>query len=147
MYSAIEIASCICARYKIKYGKRIDEMKLHKLLYFVQRESFVQTNEPLFPEQFEAWKFGPVMVDIRHHYKVNDFPDCNIDATTNRIINDVLEEYSGTRSWSLSMMSHEEISWQNARKGIPDGENGNNEMSTEDIKFDAERVKKMRGAV
>lgn len=144
MYSAVEIASIICSRYQEKYGKRIDEMKLHKLLYFVQRESFIQTGEPLFSEEFEAWKFGPVMTEIRYRYKVDDFPECHIDGITDKIINNVFKIYSKTRSWSLSMMSHEETSWKNARDGVPDGENGNNKMSTDDIKIDAERVKKLR---
>ena len=42
------------------------------------------------------------------------------------------------------MMSHEETSWKNARIGVPEGENGSNKMSTDDIKVDAERVKKLR---
>lgn len=144
MYSAAEIASTICSRYQEKYGKRIDEMKLHKLLYFVQRESFIQTGEPLFNEEFEAWKFGPVMTEIRWRYKVNHFPQCHIDGVTEKIIDNVFDIYSKTKSWSLSMMSHEETSWKNARNGVPEGENGSNKMSTDDIEIDAERVKKLR---
>ena len=44
-------------------------MKLHKLLYFTQRESIIQTDEPIFQEEFEAWKYGPVMTGIRRMYK------------------------------------------------------------------------------
>ena len=69
MYNAIDIASYICNRYMQENGSRIDEMKLHKLLYFVQRESIIQNGEPLFSEQFEAWKYGPVLREIREHYK------------------------------------------------------------------------------
>ncbi len=146
MYSAVDIASIICSRYQENYGKRIDEMKLHKLLYFVQRESFIQTGKPLFSEEFEAWKFGPVMTEIRWRYKINSFPECNIDDVTDKIINKVFDIYSGTRSWSLSMMSHEEISWKNARIGVPEGENGSNHISNDDIMADAERVKNLRGS-
>ena len=42
------IASFISLRYEYKYGSRIDEMKLHILLYFMQRECMVQTGSPLF---------------------------------------------------------------------------------------------------
>lgn len=145
MFSAVDVASCIFYHYQDVYGKKIDEMKLHKLLYFVQRESFIQTGEPLFSEKFEAWKFGPVMVKIRRHYKDDDFKSNDIYDRIKSIIDTVFETYSNTGSWSLSMMSHEEISWQNARVGIPEGVNGNKTMANEDIKSDADRVKALRG--
>lgn len=69
MEKVTTIASYIYQRYQQDYGKRMDEMKLHKLLYFVQREAIIQTDEPMFKERFEAWKYGPVMVEIRRMYK------------------------------------------------------------------------------
>ena len=42
-----QIASYICMRYQKEFGRGIDEMKLHKLLYFVQRESIVQLGAPI----------------------------------------------------------------------------------------------------
>ena len=39
-----QIASYICMRYQKEFGRGIDEMKLHKLLYFVQRESIEDKN-------------------------------------------------------------------------------------------------------
>lgn len=39
MEDVVKVASYICQRYQREFGKRIDEMKLHKLLYFTQRES------------------------------------------------------------------------------------------------------------
>ena len=115
MFSVAEIASTIYSRNQEKYGKKIDEMKLHKLLYFVQRESFIQTGVPLFNEEFEAWKFGPVMTEIRWRYKVNQIPQCQIDHVTEKIIDKVFDIYSKTKSWSLSMMSQKKTSWKYAR--------------------------------
>ena len=50
-------------------------MKLHKLLYFTQRECLIQKGEPMFDAQFEVWKYGPVMVQIRQHYKNDSLPE------------------------------------------------------------------------
>ena len=50
-------------------------MKLHKLLYFTQRECLIQKGEPMFDAQFEAWKYGPVMVQIHQHYKNDSLPE------------------------------------------------------------------------
>ena len=48
MESVKKVASYIAQRYKKEFGERISEMKLHKLLYFTQRESLIQLGEPLF---------------------------------------------------------------------------------------------------
>lgn len=69
MEDLMSIASYIYNRYKNDYGKRIDEMKLHKLMYFSQRESLIQNNEPLFDGVFYGWKFGPILKEIRIAYK------------------------------------------------------------------------------
>lgn len=145
MYSAYEVASYICNRYRRENGKRIDEMKLHKLLYFAQRESLVQNDKPLFWEDFEAWKYGPVLKEIREHYRDDSF-DCHYyNNELNTIMDKVFEEYSHILSWSLSMISHGEISWKKARIGIADYENGHEKISIENIRLDAERVRKLRG--
>ena len=144
MYTAFEIASYICRRYMNENHVRIDEMKLHKLMYFAQRESFIQNNVPLFSEQFEAWKYGPVLREIREHYRIYDFTDF-YDEKLDPVMNKVFSEYSHTMSWSLSMISHAEESWKKARKGIPDGMNSERKILTEDIRMDALRVKALRG--
>lgn len=43
-------------------------MKTHKLMYFLQRESLIQTDTVLFEEPFYVWKFGPVSVAIYRKY-------------------------------------------------------------------------------
>lgn len=65
MISVIKIASYITDRYLEVFGQRIREMKLHKLLYFTQRESLIQLGEPMFPEDIKAWKYGPVVPCVR----------------------------------------------------------------------------------
>ena len=77
--SVTKIAAYICQRYQKEFGKQIDEMKLHKLLYFTQRECLVQTGQPMFPEQLHAWKYGPVMPQIRHLYKDGKLTDLPSD--------------------------------------------------------------------
>lgn len=145
MYNVFNVASYICNRYMKENGKRIDEMKLHKLLYFAQRESIIQTGKPLFEEEFEAWKYGPVLKEIRNHYKNNDFNKQYRNDSLNPIMDKVFSEYSRIFSWSLSMISHGEESWKRARVGIPEGENGNKRIPTRDIFIDARKVKESRG--
>ena len=93
MYSAFEVASYIYNRYKRENNVSIDEMKLHKLLYFAQRESIIQTDEPLFTDEFEAWKYGPVLKEIRIHYKNDDFDKKYDNKNLKPVMDKVFDEY------------------------------------------------------
>lgn len=73
MEDLMNVASYICKRYVDEFHSRIDEMKLHKLLYFAQRESLIQNKEPLFDAVFYEWKYGPILKEIRSAYRDNLF--------------------------------------------------------------------------
>jgi uncharacterized phage-associated protein len=54
----------------ISEGIPVTPMRLQKFLYFDYGWYFViSPNEPLFNEQFEAWKYGPVCNSIYYTYK------------------------------------------------------------------------------
>ena len=144
------VASYINARYAQAYGQRIDEMKLHKLMYFAQRESLIQTGEPLFDATFSGWKYGPVLKDLRQMYKDNSFLPAVPPEVTKElapVMDSVFEEYSGKDSWSLSRLTHGELSWKNSRAGIPAEDNSDRPIRLEDIRLDADRVRQRREAL
>ena len=68
MEKIVDVAQYIFIEYKNISGKVIDEMKLQKLLYLTQRESLAITGEPMFVEEFEGWKYGPVCREVRGYY-------------------------------------------------------------------------------
>lgn len=147
MENVITIAKYIFTRYKADYGVPIDEMKLHKLLYFAQREALIQIGKPLFKENFVGWKFGPVMLKIRKAYKNEQLDDADyqkIGIPYQSIMDYVFNEYAQKDSWSLSRLSHGEFSWKQSRTDIQEGENGNVKIKLKDIKKDANRIKKRR---
>lgn len=147
MEDLMNIASYIFNRYADEYNSKIDEMKLHKLLYFAQRESLVQNRKPLFDAVFYGWKYGPILKEIRLAYRDNLFYTQVPQAVINRIISvmdKIFEEYAGKDSWSLSRLTHGEYSWKNSRVGIPDGVNSNNPMNLDDIRVDADRIRERR---
>jgi len=122
-------------------------MKLHKLLYFTQRECIVQTGQPLFPEEFLAWKYGPVIIEIRDVYKndtLNEVPAHDTIALYADVLDVVFKKYARKDSWSLARLSHGELSWENGRKGLSPTENGLQKMNLADIRKDAERIKQRR---
>lgn len=148
MEDLIKIASYLYTKYKKTYDEKMDEMKLHKLLYFVQRESYIVNSTPLFNENFEAWKYGPVLKRIRQIYLKTEeeklFKEVSLNEVTKNILDFIFENYAGKDSWALSKLTHNEYSWKNARKGIPENINSNRLIKKSDILIDANRIKERR---
>lgn len=143
MEKIIDVAQYVFDRYKEVTNEIIDEMKLHKILYFAQRESFAITNKPLFEGDFQGWRHGPVSKDVRREYtnKGIKCPTNDISDECKYIINNIIYEYGSIASWKLRDMSHEEISWKNSREGLIDGQIGNVKLKLEDIREDAKKVR------
>ena len=143
MEKILNVAEYIFKEYNRVAGELIDEMKLQKLLYFSQRETLAILNKPLFNEEFEGWKYGPISREVRTVYTedgINAETE-DIKSESKYIINNVILEYGALASWKLSKISHKEISWINSRKGLKDGENGNRKIKLEDIREDAKKVR------
>ena len=146
MHDMKTAASYLCGRYEEVYDQKIDEMKLHKLMYFAQRESLIRTGEPLFDAEFQGWRFGPVLPALREVYKASDFaPLEELELGEDQAALDaVFDEYAETDSWNLSLLSHGEICWKRSRKGIAPHESSSNPIPLEDIRADADRMQKRR---
>lgn len=147
MIDVVKIASYICKRYREDTHTEIDEMKLHKLLYFSQRESFIRTGHPMFKEQFAAWKYGPVIVKVRTLYKANklDLMPTEEELVPFRDSLDfVFKSYASKDAWTLSILTHGESSWKNAREGYSPDAHCDVLLNIDDIKKDADRIKMRR---
>lgn len=143
MENVLNVAQFIIDEYYNITKTKIDEMKLHKLLYFAQRECIAITGKPLFQEGFEGWKYGPVCKEVRSQF-YGDELNCETSPVSDEaayILRNVILSYGELASWKLSQMSHQELSWKNARQGLKDGENGSKELKIDDIFKDAEKVR------
>ncbi len=150
MYNVLDLAAYIYDRYKKENNAEIDEMKLHKLLYFTQRESFIRKDAPMFDSEFRGWKYGPVLLEVRKAYNSNNIPkNSTIQLTNNdkEIMDYVFEAYSHKSSWSLSVLSHGEYSWKESRKGVDKYATSNNIIKTENIRIDAQNLRERRNAL
>ena len=143
MEKIINVAQYIFNEYKRVTEEIIDEMKLQKLLYFSQRETFAILNQPLFNEVFEGRKYGPVSREVRTVFAedgINAQTE-DIKSESKYIINNIIQEYGALASWKLSALTHKETSWLNSRKGLKKEENGNVKIKMEDIREDAKKVR------
>lgn len=136
------VAGYIATRYKEEYKTDIDEMKLHKLMYFAQRESYVLFDQPLFEGVFYGWKYGPILKEVRRFFKENTLTfNGSLSQECRQIMDRIFERYAGKSSWSLSRLTHGELSWRNSRIDVKDEVNSDNPISNEDIIKDAARIK------
>lgn len=63
MYRAEDVAAYIINK-QVDDGYPISNLKLQKILYFVQAEFLVSKDEPCFDDVIEAWDFGPVVESV-----------------------------------------------------------------------------------
>lgn len=136
------VAKTLYDMYYEQSGVCMDEMKMHKLMYFAQRESLMYNNEPLFDGTFYGWKYGPVLKAVRSAYMSDTLLSKSFEKVsddTMKLLKSVLERYGSLSSWKLSSLSHEEFSWKKARKGLKAADDGDVELSLDAMRVDATR--------
>ncbi|MBQ3973026.1 MAG: DUF4065 domain-containing protein [Lachnospiraceae bacterium] len=127
-----------------RYGQKMEEMKMHKFMYFTQRESLMLHDIPAFSEEFFGWKYGPVLKSVRSSYR--QCPDDPFYAAggllsrnDEKLVEAVLDRYGNCSAWELSELTHREYSWKRSRKGLSPDENGSTKVELNAIKVDAAR--------
>ncbi len=134
--------------YRRKFSTDMDEMKMHKLMYFSQRESLMLYDKCLFEEPFYGWKYGPVLKSVRKEYHNNKVPYSDVvvslDEQEMSLLNAVFDRYASMSSWKLSSLSHAEYSWKRSRNGLKSEDNGDVKMDLKAMKVDAAKEKAYR---
>lgn len=133
----IEKSIEINAKYIISYfnenKKEVTNLKLQKLLYFLEAIYMVLEDEnSLFDEEFYAWDFGPVNDKVYQIYKFyGNFPisldeKININPNNKKYIEELFKNFSEFKAYELVSISHQDGSpWSEINKkydsDIPDG--------------------------
>ena len=114
------------AKYILKKKGSITAMKLQKLVYYCQAWSLVWDENPIFDEEVQAWRHGPVVSELYHAYKgqfqiseLENGSENNLTDDEKETIDSVLETYGDKSSQWLSDLTHMENPWIDARKGLP----------------------------
>lgn len=119
------------------------EVKLQKLMYFAQKTSLALTGQPLFEEEFEGWKHGPVLKFLRFFFE--SLPDCSIteklDDTQKYIIDNTIYTYGQYPTLKLRDLSYAETSWLKSRDGLKESDRGCVPIPIEDLKEDAKSIR------
>lgn len=142
MEKTLSVAKLFNDLFKQENGTDMDQMRMHKMMYLAQRESLMYDNEPLFASDFQGWKFGPVLVDVRGEYVTNNMfknVSDNLSEETKRLVQSVYQRYRAMSSWKLSSLSHGELSWKCSRESLAAKENGTVVLKLADMRVDAAR--------
>ncbi len=142
MENTLVVANTLYGMYTEKFHTGMDEMKMHKLMYFAQKESLMYNREVLFDEDFYGWKYGPVLKSVRYEYLTGSLfvnATSSVSPTTKELLQSVLKRYGAISSWKLSSLSHDEFSWKKARKGLNFSDNGDVKLSINAMMLDAIR--------
>ena len=117
------------AAYILKRCGAMTTMKLQKLAFYSQAESLARLGRPLFDEDFQAWRGGPVCRELyaQHRGKFlireGELPvnDCEraLSEEEKQTINAVCAALSSHTGNELSVRTHSEGPWIVARGGLP----------------------------
>jgi uncharacterized phage-associated protein len=129
-YNASDIAIKILSKTNDSdSGELISNMKLQKLLYYVQGFHLAVFDTPLFDEEIEAWMYGPVVPCVYNLYKNYDRQGIPTPANEpvimneNReaLFNEVLRVYGEYSAIGLMNLTHNESPWKNVFHNNPKG--------------------------
>lgn len=110
MYSALNVAKYIidkCTRENYP----ISNLQLQKILYYIQRE-FLQRGTKAFPEEIEAWQFGPVVPEVYMQYcgfgalPIRMKYMINVEKDDVKIINPIVEKKRLLNPWDMVSDTH-----------------------------------------
>lgn len=128
--SAIDIAKNIINIYNARVDELvrnydivpeyITNLKLQKLLYFVQAMCLLIFGKQAFPEKILAWSYGPVINEVYQQYKQNHASEINSESNIKnvssglyKIIEEVINSYGSIEANKLIDFTHEEEPWRN----------------------------------
>jgi uncharacterized phage-associated protein len=107
-------------------GDSITNLKLQKLLYYAQGFHLAIYGTELFPEEIEAWEYGPVVPKLYHSLKQQGSQPISIsgselptrlDIKTQRFLNEVYSVYGQFSALKLMKMTHLEAPWRDTPRG------------------------------
>ncbi len=130
------------AKYILEKCGVMTTIKLQKLVYYSQAWSLVWDEAPLFCEEIQAWRMGPVVKSLylehKGYYQIsaNELKrgdSRNLSTVQKETIDAVLKEYGKKPAQWLVDLSHSEDPWKKTREGVPDGVGYDGVISQSDI--------------
>jgi uncharacterized phage-associated protein len=129
MIDSLNVARYFIIRaYEDGIEAEMTNMKVQKLLYYAQSLHLALYNEPLFAEEIQAWRYGPVCPPAYKFYSEFEAKQLPIppkellsdfSSEKKALLEEIWEYFGGYHAYGLSDMTHGEFPWKKARKGLP----------------------------
>lgn len=129
------------AKYVVAYARErncdITNLKLQKILYYIEGYFLAEYGYSLYPALIEGWQFGPVLPSVYYEYSIygadpiiltkkettegfNTFNTSITDSEQQRLINKVIRDKMNLDVWELCEATKAEMPW---KKATSNGEN------------------------
>jgi len=137
MCDAIELAKYIVSKC-IDDDKPISNLQLQKILFYIQKD-FIKRGKLAFPDDIEAWQFGPVVPDVYYHYCGHGatpifykYEETNVELNDKNRIDSIIEDKRELNPWEMVQETHKSGgAWDIIYK---DGQGNRNIIPTDLIK-------------
>jgi uncharacterized phage-associated protein len=122
LFNAIDIANKIIVNTDNDKGDIISNLKLQKMMYYLQGFNLAFFEEKLFDDNIEAWQYGPVVPSVYHSFRefgkgaiilskeVIEISLFNPDQED--MFCQVMNEYGKFSAIRLMEMTHNELPWK-----------------------------------
>jgi uncharacterized phage-associated protein len=126
--SVIVVAHKIIAECDAELGEIISNLKLQKMLYYLQGFFIAAFDKKLFEEPIVAWQYGPVVEVAYHHFKTFEKGAIRLEGNEKMVnfsdkeynlFKAVMEEYGQFSAIKLMEMTHEEPPWKETFEECP----------------------------
>lgn len=124
-------------------GDEMTHLKLQKICYYAQAWHLAIENQPLFDVEFKAWVHGPVSAELWNEYKhfkwhpipePEDFDENVLSEDDRKFLDEIWELYGKYTAKYLEALTHQELPWKEARRGLSEGEISNIPISNNTMK-------------
>jgi uncharacterized phage-associated protein len=141
MINPLDIARYFIIRaYEDGKDAEMTNMKVQKLLYYTQSLYLALYGEPLFEEEIQAWRYGPVCPPAYYFYSKYEADQLPIPTEISEfspeiisVLKEVWEYFGEHHAYVLSGRTHLEFPWKNARKGLPPEASSREPISLDDM--------------
>ena len=129
-YTALDVAVHMIND-SVEAGKPISNLQLQKILYFCQVGYLRNQGDFLFDDDFEAWRYGPVVPSIYRLFSIWGGSCISrtikrdtkpLDSDSCRVIDPLISEYRDYQPWDLVSKAHKpgspwKITWDELGDG------------------------------
>ena len=129
MLRAEDVSRYFLAIQEAETSEPISNLKIQKLCYYAQGFALATLGKPLFFEDIEHWKHGPVVQSLwmnYHSYGSGPIPlpqePLNLslyDSETKSLLDKIYQLYGQSSAWELRNKTHSEPPWINTPDGCP----------------------------